>query len=110
VALGRAVRKLLDQFFESGMGRKHLGFRMARFWPKPKVACPSRSLPEMMLEWSSRMILVWSPPGGLVGDALVAIEDASPALSASPASKKFGFPPSPAPKLTFPTAPSPTRA
>jgi hypothetical protein len=29
VALGRAIRKLLDLFFGSRMGRKHLGFRVA---------------------------------------------------------------------------------
>jgi hypothetical protein len=40
-----------------------------------------------------------------VGDALVATEGVGPASSASPASKKFGFPPSPAPKLAFPSTP-----
>jgi hypothetical protein len=51
------------------------------------------------------MLLVRSPPGSLVGDALVATEGVGPASSASPASKKFGFPPSPAPKLAFPSTP-----
>jgi len=88
------------------MGHKHLGFRVARFWPKPKAARPSRSLPETTPEWSSGIFLVWSPPGGLVGDVLGATEGASPVLLASPAFKKFGFPPSPALELTFPTAPS----
>jgi hypothetical protein len=37
VALGRAVRKLLYWFFGLGMGRKHLGFRVARFWLKLKL-------------------------------------------------------------------------
>jgi hypothetical protein len=93
VALGRAVRKLMDWFSGSGMGRKHLGFCVARFWPKPKAAHTSRSLPETTPKWSTRMFLVWPPPGGLVGDALGATEGAGPALSASPASKKFRFPP-----------------
>jgi hypothetical protein len=79
---------------------------VARFWPKPKVAYRSRSLPEMMPNWSSGMFLVRSPPGSLVGDALVAIEGAGLASLASPASKKFGFPPSRVPELTFPAAPS----
>jgi hypothetical protein len=79
---------------------------VACFWPKPKAACPSRSLLETTLEWSSGMFLVRSPPGGLVGDALVTTEGMGLASSAPPASKKFGFPPSPALELTFPVAPS----
>jgi hypothetical protein len=86
VALGRAVRKLLDRFFRSRMGRKYLGFCVARFWPKPKAARPSRSLPKTMPKWSSGMLLVQSPPGSLVGDALVAKEGAGLASSTSPAS------------------------
>jgi hypothetical protein len=39
-----------------------------------------------------------------VGDALVATEGAGPVSSASPASKKFGFPPLSAPELIFPAA------
>jgi hypothetical protein len=109
VALGRAVRKLLDRFFGLGMGRKHLGFHVAPFWPKPKVARPSKSLSETTLEWSFGMFLVRSPLGGLVGNALVATKGAGPASSASPTSKKFGFPPSPAPELTFLAAPPPAR-
>jgi hypothetical protein len=47
------------------------------------------------------MFLVWSPPKGLVGDALVATEGAGLVSSAS---KKFGFPLLPALELTFPAA------
>lgn len=101
MALGRAVRKLLDRFSGSRMGCKHLGFRVARFLPKPKAAHPSRSLPETTLKWSSGMFLVWSPPRSLVGDALGATKGMGPALLASPASKKFGFPPLLTLELTF---------
>jgi hypothetical protein len=45
---------------------------MDHFWPKPKAVRPSRSLPERIPKWSSGMLLVQSPPGSLVGDALVA--------------------------------------
>jgi len=81
---------------------------VACFWPKAKVAHPSKSLPETTPKWSFGMLLVRSPPGYLVGDALVAIEGAGLASLASPASKKFGFPPSPTSELAFLTAPSPT--
>jgi hypothetical protein len=80
---------------------------VAHFWPKPKAARPSRSLPKTTPEWSSRMLLVRSPPGRLVGDALVATEGAGLASSTSLASKKFGFPLSPAPELGFLTTASP---
>jgi hypothetical protein len=48
---------------------------------KPKVSCPSPSLPETTPEVSSGLVLNWLPPGGLVVTALGATEGVSPTLS-----------------------------
>jgi hypothetical protein len=72
LALGLAVRKLLDQYVGSGLGRKRSGFRVAHLIPKLKASRPSRSLGETTPELSSGMFLVRPPPRGLEVDALVA--------------------------------------
>jgi len=83
LALGRAVRNLLDRFARSGLSRKSFGFRVARLMPKAKVSRPSSSPPETMSKVSSGLILVRSPPGGLEVAASVATEGAGPAISVS---------------------------
>jgi hypothetical protein len=83
LALGRALRNLLDCFAESGLSRKSYGFRVARLMPKAKVSCPSRSPPEMTSKVSSGLILVRPPPRGLEVAASVATEGVGPAISIS---------------------------
>jgi hypothetical protein len=54
LALGRAVRNLLDRFAGLGLSRKSSGFRVARLMPKAKVSRPSSSTSKV----SSGLILV----------------------------------------------------
>jgi hypothetical protein len=55
LALGRAIRRVLDRFARSGLNRKPLGFLVAQLLRKPKVSCPPPSLPEKTPEVSSRV-------------------------------------------------------
>jgi hypothetical protein len=81
LALGRAIRRVLDLFARSGLNRKPLGFRVARLMRKPKVSCPPPSLSETTSEVSSGLVVNRLPPGGLEVTALGATEGASPASS-----------------------------
>jgi hypothetical protein len=83
LALGRAIRNLLDRFAGSGLSRKSSGFCVAHLMPKAKVSRPSSSPPETTSKVSSRLILVRPPPGGLKVAASVATEGAGPAISIS---------------------------
>jgi hypothetical protein len=58
LALGWAVRNLLDRFAGSGLSRKSSGFRVARLMPKAKVSRPSSSPQETTSKVSSGLILV----------------------------------------------------
>lgn len=49
LALGRAVRKILDRFVGIGLGCKCSGFRLARLIPQRLASRPSRILPETSL-------------------------------------------------------------
>jgi hypothetical protein len=81
LALGRAVRNLLDRFARSGLSRKSSSFCVARLMPKAKVSRPSSSPSETTSKVSSGLILVRSPPRGLEVAASVATEGAGPAIS-----------------------------
>jgi hypothetical protein len=83
LALGRAVRNLLDRFAGSGLSCKSSGFRVARLMPKAKVSRPSSSTPETTSKVSTALILVRPPPRGLEVAASVATEGAGPAISVS---------------------------
>lgn len=72
LALGQAIRNLLDCFAGSGLSCKSSGFRVARLMPKAKTSRPSSSPPETTSKVSSGLILVRSPPGGLEVVASVA--------------------------------------
>jgi hypothetical protein len=61
LALGRAVRKVLGRFLESGLGSKCSGFRLARLMQKPRFSRPSSSPPEKTTNFSSGLLLVRSP-------------------------------------------------
>jgi hypothetical protein len=81
LALGQAVRNILDHFVGTGLGRKRLGFRLARFLPKLLTSCPSKIMPEMSLEISFRIPLVRPSSGGLEDASLDTIEGAGMLLS-----------------------------
>lgn len=83
LALGCAVRYLLDRFAGSRLSRKSFGFRVARLMPKAKVSRPSSLPPETTSKVSSGLILVQPPLGGLEVAVSVATEGASPAISVS---------------------------
>jgi hypothetical protein len=83
LALGRAVRNLLDRFAGSGLSHKSSGFRVGRLMSKAKVFRPSSSPPKTTSKVSSGLILVRPPPGGLEVAASVATEGAGPAISVS---------------------------
>jgi hypothetical protein len=56
LVLGGAIRKFLDRYVGSKLGRKILGFRVACLLSKLKASCPSRSLSETSPElWACLM-------------------------------------------------------
>jgi hypothetical protein len=74
LALGRAVRNILDCFVGTGLGRKRSGFRLARFLLKLLASRPLKIMPEMSLEISSGISLVRPPSGGWEDTSLDTIE------------------------------------
>jgi hypothetical protein len=92
------VRKLLGRLAGSSLGQKRSGFRLARLLPKPLASCPSRILPEMTLEISSRVFLGLPPLGG---ESSCNLKLAS-ATSSMKSTSLFVFPPLPIPKLPPP--------
>lgn len=83
LALGWAVRNLLDRFAGSRLSRKSSGFHVARLVPKSKVSRLLSTPPETTLKVSSRLILVRPPPGGLEVASSVATEGTGLAISVS---------------------------
>jgi hypothetical protein len=81
LALGRAVRNILDRFVGTGLARKCSGFRLARFLPKLLASRPSRIMPEMSPEISSGIPLVRPSSGGLEDVSLDTLEGVGMSLS-----------------------------
>jgi hypothetical protein len=83
LALGRAVRNILDRFVRTGLGRKHSGFRLARLLPKLLASHLSRIQLELTPEISSRIPLVRPSSAGLEDASLDTIKDVVMTLSGS---------------------------
>jgi len=81
LALGWAVRNLLERFVGSRLSRKSSGFHVTRLMPKAQVSHPSSSSPETTLKVSFGLILVRPPLGGLEVAVSVATKGAGPAIS-----------------------------
>jgi len=83
LALGQAVRNILDHFVGTGLGRKRSGFRLARLFPKLLASCALRIQPELTPEISSGIPLVRLSSGGLEDASLDTIEGVGMTLSGS---------------------------
>jgi hypothetical protein len=81
LALGRAVKNILDCFVGTGLGHKRSGFRLARFLPKLLASRSSKIMPEMSPEISSGIPLVRPYSGGLEDASLDTIEGVGMSLS-----------------------------
>jgi hypothetical protein len=81
LALGWAVRNILDHFVGTGLGRKHSSSQLARFLPKLLASYPSKIMPEMSPKISSRISLVHPSSGGLDDASLDTIEGVGMSLS-----------------------------
>jgi len=78
LVLGRAVRRVLTRYAGSGLFRKFLGCRVARFMRKPNVSGPPPTSPVTTTEVSSGLVLNRIPNGGSEDTALGAKKGASP--------------------------------
>jgi hypothetical protein len=81
LALGRAVRNILDRFVGTGLGRKRLDFLLAQFLLKLLASSPLKIIPEMSPKISSGIPLVCPSSGGLEDASLDTIEGVGMSLS-----------------------------